>query len=319
MCSWRRRTAPIVLAALVTAACLSVCPGGPFDSAAQAAPRCFGAASRDHLHPCRNRALSFIAIPTPEHALLEENPPCAQIRFDPGVCALGLSRAKAAKTVAVIGDSHAAHWRPALSVVAARRGWRVLSIARPNCPFTFARSRGPGMCLGWARSVGRYLVAHPEVHTVFVSANSGSGVVAAGGRSRRATKIDGFIRAWAALPPSVAEVFVIHDVPHNGRSATPCINRALKRHRNAGVRCARRRSLALRIDYQAVAADQSGSRRVKVIDLTPFMCSKRKCFPVVGGALVIKDIGHITRTFSRTLGPYLSRAVTRLRAGGSGR
>lgn len=254
--------------------------------------------------------------PDAEQALLQDNPPCAQIRFDPGVCAFGRSARKAGRRVALIGDSHAIHWRPALSVVAGRRGWRVLSIARPNCPFTFARSAGPGMCAGWARSVVRYLGAHPEVRTVFVSANSGSGVKASAGRSRRATKVDGFIRAWAALPPSVDEVFVIRDVPHNSRRQTPCIKRALKRHHNPGVRCARRRGLALRTDYQTVAAEQSGSRRVKVIDLTPLMCSRRKCFPVVGGALVIKDIGHITRTFSRTLGPYVGRAVTRLRAGG---
>jgi hypothetical protein len=46
------------------------------------------------------------------------------------------------------------------------------------------------------------------------------------------------------------------------------------------------------------------------------MCDEQSCLPVVGGALVIKDIGHMTRTFSRTLGPYLGRAVDRLRRRG---
>jgi hypothetical protein len=44
------------------------------------------------------------------------------------------------------------------------------------------------------------------------------------------------------------------------------------------------------------------------------MCDRENCFPVVGGALVIKDIGHLTRTFSATLGPYLDRAITRLQS-----
>ena len=51
------------------------------------------------------------------------------------------------------------------------------------------------------------------------------------------------------------------------------------------------------------------------MDLTPLMCGERRCFPVVGGALVIKDHGHLTRTFSATLGPFVQRAVQRLRAG----
>ena len=52
--------------------------------------------------------------------------------------------------------------------------------------------------------------------------------------------------------------------------------------------------------------------RVTVLDMTPFMCDRDKCFPVVGGALVHKDGGHVTQVFSRTLGPYLGRYVDRM-------
>jgi hypothetical protein len=50
-------------------------------------------------------------------------------------------------------------------------------------------------------------------------------------------------------------------------------------------------------------------RRVDLIDLTHFMCSRTRCFPVVGGALVHKDVTHLTRVFARTLGPYLLRRL----------
>ena len=52
--------------------------------------------------------------------------------------------------------------------------------------------------------------------------------------------------------------------------------------------------------------------RVELLDFTPFMCDRKQCFPVVGGALVHKDGGHMTQVFSRTLGPYLGRAVDRI-------
>jgi hypothetical protein len=51
-----------------------------------------------------------------------------------------------------------------------------------------------------------------------------------------------------------------------------------------------------------------------VIDLSRYMCGRRKCFPVVGGVLVHKDVGHITRLFATTLGPYMLRAINRVQA-----
>jgi hypothetical protein len=45
------------------------------------------------------------------------------------------------------------------------------------------------------------------------------------------------------------------------------------------------------------------------------MCGNASCYPVVGGTLVNGDqFGHLRMTFSRTLGPYLLRAVRRLEA-----
>jgi hypothetical protein len=52
------------------------------------------------------------------------------------------------------------------------------------------------------------------------------------------------------------------------------------------------------------------SPRVRVLDLTPFFCDARRCYPVIGGVLVYKDSTHLTGLYARTLGPYLERAVT---------
>ena len=51
---------------------------------------------------------------------------------------------------------------------------------------------------------------------------------------------------------------------------------------------------------------------VRLADLTRFMCDARRCFPVVGGALVHKDEHHMTTVCARTLWPYLARRVDRL-------
>ena len=49
-----------------------------------------------------------------------------------------------------------------------------------------------------------------------------------------------------------------------------------------------------------------------VVDLTDSMCSPRLCFPVIGGALVHKDIDHMTAAFATTLAPYLHRRLRQL-------
>src|SRR5204863_9833795 len=144
---------------------------------------------------------------------------------------------------------------------------------------------------------------------VFVSARTSTGIVAAAGQSALEAQMAGFTEAWSALPASVTRIFVIRDPPHNRTSTLACVERALARRRPPGVACALQRSTALRTDPALEAVVRSPSQRLRGIDMTRFMCDRTRCYPVVGGVLVHKDVGHLTRAFSTTLGPYLLRAV----------
>ncbi|HEX4719724.1 MAG TPA: hypothetical protein VH300_14445, partial [Thermoleophilaceae bacterium] len=55
-----------------------------------------------------------------------------------------------------------------------------------------------------------------------------------------------------------------------------------------------------------------GAPRFETIDLNRFFCDRRWCYPVIGGALVQKDLHHLTAVFVRTLGPFFLDAVRRL-------
>jgi hypothetical protein len=87
------------------------------------------------------------------------------------------------------------------------------------------------------------------------------------------------------------------------------VERAIARHKPAGTTCQVPISAALAPDPAIEAATRLASARVQTIDLTPFMCDAANCFPVIGGALVHKDVGHLSATFSTTLGPYLLREL----------
>ena len=93
------------------------------------------------------------------------------------------------------------------------------------------------------------------------------------------------------------------------RQTLPCVEAAIARRINAGAACALPRSVALKPDPQVIAAEELHSKRVQVIDLTKFFCGSELCYPVVGGALVYRDVDHLTRTFAATLGPFLLHAL----------
>ena len=169
-------------------------------------------------------------------------------------------------------------------------------------------------CIRWNAQVQRWLEVHPGVSTLFMSQHRGGGVVVPPGGTSIETKIQGYIQAWKALPASVKRVVVIRDEPYSTTRTPGCVARArARRRRPPGIACALPRKVALGPDPAVLAAKRFASPRVRVIDMTRYMCDRRRCYPVVGGVLVHKDIGHLTRLFSTTLGRYILRALNRLR------
>jgi peptidoglycan/LPS O-acetylase OafA/YrhL len=278
-------------------------------------PRCFGAAARDpRSRPCENPRLRFAVAPTPIEAPKLDNAPCDMVeRHDRlAVCAFGEPPSKAKATVAVVGDSHAAHWRPALAAVAEHERWRALSLTRTGCPFTGAvpdvKEPVRKHCLQWNQQVRDWFARHPEVTTVFATSHAGARVVAAG--DQFAAQRDGYLAALRALPPSVRHTIVVRDTPVMRNATFACVENAIDDRVAAGPACARSRAGALRPD-PAVAAARTLAPRVREIDLTRAFCDARRCYPVIGGALVYKDEDHLTPTFAATLAPWLHREVDR--------
>jgi peptidoglycan/LPS O-acetylase OafA/YrhL len=280
-------------------------------------PRCFGAAAHDPRRPCRNPALRSIVVPTPVEAEKMPNAPCQITERDRRlrVCAFGLPAPRAATMVAVLGDSHASHWRPALDVVAKARRWRGLSITRTGCAFSRAlpdvTRRARAHCAQWNGQVLDWFRRHPEVGTVLVAAHAGADVVGTRGRDPFAVKQQGYADAWRALPPSVRRIVVIRDTPRLRASTLACVQEARDDGRPVGSACAVPRRVAMQPDPQVAAATRLRSARVRVVDLTPELCDARACPAVIGGALTFKDEDHLTPVFAATLGPYLRREVDR--------
>jgi hypothetical protein len=284
---------------------------------ATAAPRCFGAASRDAEVPCHNPRLRHRVTPTPDRALLTPNVDCAE-GVEQALASCGYGAEDPSATVALLGDSHAAHWRAALEVVAIAMDWHVDEFAAPHCPFSTAEpDSGPGVAEGCRQlnaDIVDWLSAHPDVRTVFVSAHTRAPVKTAGGRTEFQTRVEGFTEQWARLPASVQRVVVLRDTPLDRISTFDCVRKAMRRHRRAGAACTVDKRFALSRDAE-VAAARAAQRAVSVIALDHQFCGSFFCFPVVGGVLTHKDKDHLGQLFARTLGPILLRRVRNLALG----
>jgi hypothetical protein len=294
----------------------------PASGSAATTTRCFGAAAHDPDRPCSNPRLALQVVPSPQTAPTLPNAPCSDIVQQQGlqVCEFGVPPARARATFALVGDSHASGWRAAAHAVAIANDWHGLSITHTSCPLSKAVRNLPDparftQCAQWKSQVFSWFSAHPEVSVVFVAGLSGgSGVIPRAGQTEFETSVEGYLAAWNALPPTVKHIVVIHDTPKVLAGTAACVERAMADHRPAGRACAVLRSTALDPDPLVAAADRLRSPRVQVVDLRRLFCDRRSCYPVIGGALVFRDVTHMTAVFAATLGPYLVRAVDRLRS-----
>ena len=283
-------------------------------------PRCFGAASRPPGGaPCVNPELAKQVVPSPVEASEAPNAECRVVEVVGRVraCAFGKPAAGASETVALVGDSHASHWRAAFDDVAAKRGWHGLSVTHTGCPFSRATAALPEpertACVQWNRDVVRWFERHPEVHRVFVAGHTGGDVVGHKGADAFGAQVRGYERAWQELPGTVQQIVVLRDTPKMRSATLDCVQDAMDAGGDPARACAVPRATALEPD-PAVPAARSGqlARDIRVVDLTATLCDRRSCYPVVGGALTFKDVDHLTTVFASTLGPYLDEAVQAL-------
>jgi hypothetical protein len=273
---------------------------------AHGAPRCFGAASRDPETRCVNPALATRVTPTPDEALLNPNFACVQAKVTPQLFPCRFGAARPTATVALIGDSHAQHWRSALAVVAKRRGWRVEDVSVPLCMFSTATTGADPpfdqFCPKWNQDVLDWLAANPQIRTVFVAGKTRQFVEPAPGQTAYQARVEGYKARFAALDRTM---IVIRDDPAETVATKDCVRHRMARGQSLVRACGVPRRVAVTPDPAVAAAVATGK---PVIDLREQFCDARRCYPVIGGALVHKDADHLTQVFSRTLGPFLNRA-----------
>lgn len=219
-------------------------------------------------------------------------------------------------SIALVGNSHAVHWLPAIDRIAKSSHWKVTTYLASACSPSNARSQWPTSadergCFDWGQRV-QADIADKNFDLVVMSNSSGG--IAKGATNRKES-----LAIWAAgyrqyldkLTANGTRVAVIRDDPYPLPSIG-AVPDCLAENPNHLLACAGKRSVWVRGDPLADASKELGSDRVDLINMTDFFCTATICPAVIGGVVVYSDGHHITKTYSESLAPFLAKPLTRM-------
>jgi len=221
----------------------------------------------------------------------------------PPLCTLGV--ADGAITVALVGDSHAAQWFPALDAIAQRRGWKILPFTKDSCIFLDMRivslhlEREYTECARWRDQVVIALQrAQPDL-VVVSSSRWVHPVDPADADPQRQS--DAMVRLLQALPGRVA---IIADTPLSAVDVPACLSRPDR----TAADCATVRYYALTA-HLARDGRAAAALGVTLVDPTQWLCGPDVCPAVIDWTIVYRDDHHLTATMARRLAPLVESGL----------
>ncbi|MGA9800570.1 MAG: acyltransferase family protein [Terriglobales bacterium] len=222
---------------------------------------------------------------------------------------------EAVTTVALFGDSHAAHWFPPIQKIAQEKKWKLVTFLKFACPTADVAVYNPHLgrveteCAQWrAEAVKEIVALHPDL---IIIGNSAGYVQAPNRQDGYGTSTpteweEGMHSTVATFDRARLRTVVLHDVPLPRMDVPICLSRVLAHRWYPATWCTPSRTEAL--DPDVLRAEQGAARglgRVSVIDLSDVFCDASTCKVEEHGEPIYRDQDHLEATFSRSLAPLL--------------
>lgn len=231
---------------------------------------------------------------------------------EPSPCQMGVPVERAKKTVALVGDSHATAWFPAVDAIAAKNQWHVITYAKASCPVTDAlrvldnekTDEDQQACYEWGQRVRDLLLADDSIDTIFTAAYSSAYTYKNPAGTQLANPaVDGFISMWSSWQSAGKKVVIFDDVPRtNGQYVPTC----LESNPSEPLKCGAPISQALPDTMNITkAAEQMSAKGITRIKLRDYFCDATLCYPLVGSVIVYRDYSHVSADYSRALAPFI--------------
>jgi hypothetical protein len=224
-------------------------------------------------------------------------------------CAFG--DASSTTRVALIGNSHAAQWLPAIELIAAQKHWRVTTYLASQCaladvPQHFDTPASTQDCRTWGHQVTAQ-VAGGNFDLAIMANKVSRGVPGHDIASSMPLFEQGYELVLRPLKDANLPVVGIRDTPSPGFQVPDCLGAHPGNYRACDGTPAK--WLPTEPLTAALAAMHDG--QMTMIDMTSYICDGEVCPAAVGGVPVYFDVSHLTATYARTLAPYLTAAITR--------
>jgi peptidoglycan/LPS O-acetylase OafA/YrhL len=237
----------------------------------------------------------------------------------PGPCVFGDPAGK--QSVYLFGDSHAAHWYPAMDAIAKERGWKLVVRTKSACQVpvvhTFAQvfKRPYDECYEWRNNVlAEIKQTRPKLVVMSSNGNNNGGLLDASGNrigqgsaeEHDALWVEGWARTFNAMKVSGTRLVMIEDTPWPGKDIPDC----LAANSDRISRCARPTAESFAVPArQALVSATARSMNVTVIETRPWFCTDAVCPAVVGNIMTWRDNSHISPKYATMLAPVLDAAL----------
>ncbi len=212
-------------------------------------------------------------------------------------------------TVALVGDSVAGNWFPALQKIALQQHWKLVTEMRATCTWTATMTINTmngtpfTVCHQWGVAVLHDLITtiRPDVVITSDLPNTGSTTHPKAGPQGYADIGAGMAEYWTQLEDHGISVVPIQETPVMGYTVPDCV----ATYGASSAKCDVPVAKAIVQDPPTVYATRDMAGKVKEIDMNDFICEQTRCRAVVGNVLVYFDGHHLTASYSETMAPYL--------------
>jgi peptidoglycan/LPS O-acetylase OafA/YrhL len=209
-------------------------------------------------------------------------------------------------TIALVGDSHAAHWFPAVEAIAKAHGWRLLTFTKASCVFVDLPIYSPILkrqyteCEAWRPLVvDRLIAAKPDLTIVSSDRWLPTSVKADSDPTRQGRAM---ARLLVQIPGAIA---IIGDTPASRVDVPVC----LSQHAADITRCATSRIEAFGRQKLVREREAAKVANATLVDLSDAICPGDPCQAVIGDMIVQRDDHHLTATFAASLAGLLRAAL----------
>lgn len=219
------------------------------------------------------------------------------------------------RNVALVGNSHAAQWLPALQKYAQGHDLTITTYFASSCApnaaaldFTDEKSKG---CQEWGQRVLQ-ATRGDQFDAVVLTARNVKGVKGAAKEDRLSALADGYREILGDWVDAGTNLLVLHDTPYPRPTAGEVPDCLASKGATIGD-CSGTREEWIPEDPLYNEARALGDQ-VATADLNDHLCRTERCYAANGGVVTYFDGSHMGATYSATLASYLGKEVEKVLA-----